>query len=198
MTGMTRSAFLTRGALATAGTLGTAAVGPWVAGALAEAQSIRDTDIVNFALNLEHLEADYYGQALKKVGDLSGETRRIVSTVHESERFHVSVLLDLLKQLGAAPDRVPSFDFGRAFASEASFLALAQTLEDTGVGAYNGAAPQLQDPHVLDMAGRVVQVEARHAAMIRFLRDQDIAPAAFDRPFTRKQTLVRTGLYIRH
>jgi Ferritin-like domain len=121
----------------------------------------------------------------------------VASTVRDSEDFHVSVLGDLLKQLGAAPDPIPKFDFGPAFASESNFLTLARTLEDTGVSAYNGAAPQLQDPDVLDAAGRIVQVEARHAAMFRFLLDERIAPEPFDTPLAADQVTSRVKPYIR-
>ena len=55
-------------------------------------------------------------------------------------------------------------DFGDAFASEKAFLKLAQTLEDTGVSAYNGAGPMIKRAEVLGAAGSIVQIEARHAA----------------------------------
>ena len=62
----------------------------------------------------------------------------------------------------------------------ASFLELAQTLEDTGVSAYNGAAPAIESKEVLGAAGSIVQIEARHAAAIRFVNKVSTAPDAFD------------------
>jgi hypothetical protein len=44
------------------------------------------------------------------------------------------------KEVLAAALKAPGVKFGDAFASEKSFLKLAQTFEDTGVSAYNGAA----------------------------------------------------------
>ena len=64
---------------------------------------------------------------------------------------------------GQATDvRVPGTD-------QASFLKLAYVLENTGVGAYNGAGPSLTSKQLLAAAGSIVQVEARHAAAIALL-----------------------------
>ncbi len=70
-----------------------------------------------------------------------------------------------------------------------SFLKLAQTLEDTGVSAYNGAGPSIKSKDVLAAAGSIVQIEARHAAVIRLLRGQQPAPNAFDPALTKEQVL---------
>ena len=85
-----------------------------------------------------------------------------------------------IKQLGGKPVAAPGVDFGKAFANEESFLELAQTFEDTGVSAYNGAAPEIESTEVLAAAGSIVQVEARHAAAIRLLRGENPAPMGFD------------------
>ena len=53
--------------------------------------------------------------------------------------------------------------------------------EDTGVSAYNGAAPMIQAAEVLAAAGAIAQVEARHAALIRLERGKPPAPLAFDK-----------------
>ena len=49
------------------------------------------------------------------------------------------------------------------------------------MAAYNGAAPIIEAPDVLEAAGMIVQVEARHAGVIRLLRDEPISATAFDR-----------------
>ena len=102
---------------------------------------------------------------------------------------HVTALTDTIKQLGGKPAAAPELDFGKAFANQASFLKLANTLEDTGVSAYNGAAPQISSPDVLSAAGAIVQVEARHAALVRLLRGEDPAPQAFDMPSDMDEVL---------
>jgi hypothetical protein len=74
--------------------------------------------------------------------------------------------------------------------SEASFLKLASTLENTGVGAYNAAGPLLKDKTVLASAGSIVQVEARHAAAIDLLIDKSPTPnQGFDIPIEKAKVL---------
>lgn len=182
---VTRSAFLVRSALAVGAAAGGAAVGPWTARALAQSN---DAEIVNFALTLEYLEATYYDQALERV-DLGGEARALTQELADNERQHVDTLRALSRQLGSAPVQKPRLDFGDAYASQEAFLKLANTFEDTGVSAYNGAAPMIRDSEVLAAAGTIVQVEGRHAALIRMLRGRPPAPLAFDPPSTMDDVL---------
>ena len=177
--GITRGALLARGALATAAAGGVSAVGPWVARAVAQA-SQGDADIVQFALLLEELEAAYYRRALREVPGLSAEARRVAETLAENETEHAAALRDVLATMGGRAGKLPTFRFGAAYASEQTFLRVEQTLEETGVAAYNGAAPRLESAEVLRTAGGIVQVEGRHAAAIRQLRGQEPAPRAFD------------------
>jgi hypothetical protein len=75
---------------------------------------------------------------------------------------------------------------------------LASVLENTGVGAYNGAAPSLQSKQVLAEAGGIVQVEARHAAAINLLIGKSPTPnQGFDRPLTKTQVLAAAGPLIK-
>jgi hypothetical protein len=53
------------------------------------------------------------------------------------------------------------------FTSRDSVLATAKAFEDLGVSAYNGAGRLLTNPDYLVLAGKIVSVEARHAAYIR-------------------------------
>ena len=84
---------------------------------------------------------------------------------------------------------MPKVDFGNAFSSQKSFLKLAQTFEDTGVSAYNGAAPSIQSKEVLASAGSIVQIEARHAAAIRTLNGNPITDGGFDKALKMDQVL---------
>ena len=56
-------------------------------------------------------------------------------------------------------------------ADRATILKNAQSFEDLGVAAYNGAGKQIKDARNLLVAGKIVSVEARHAAAIRDARD---------------------------
>ena len=194
--GVTRQAFILRGMLAAGVAYGSAAAGPFVARALAQDAGTSDQSIAQFALTLEVLESTFYREAVKK-GKLSGEVLRAAREIRDNEAEHVDILKDLVEQLGGRPRTTLKLSFGDALTDEKRFLGLAQTFEDTGVSAYNGAAPQIQSPDVLEAAGQIVQIEARHAAVIRYLNDEDIAPAAFDRTLSEKQVLAAVDPYIR-
>jgi hypothetical protein len=194
--GLSRGAFLTRGALATGALLGGSAVGPFVRRALAQ-EGGGDVDVLNFALTLEYLEATFYGRAIGKGRNLSSDTRRLVREIHANETAHVEALRSTIKQLGGRAVEAPKVGFGDVFTNERTFLQLAQTLEDTGVSAYNGAAPQIRSTEVLAAAGSIVQVEARHAALIRLMRDETPAPAAFDPALDKQNVLDAVTPFIR-
>ena len=181
--GVSRGAFLVRGALASAAVFGAGAVSPFVRSAMA--MGATDLDIVNFALTLEYLEADFYAKALKL--GLSSEVKKLAQTIQGDEAQHVSALTATAKKLGGKPAAKPTFVF--PIKDEKSFLKLAQTLEDTGVGAYNGAGPSIKSKEVLGAAGSIVQVEARHAAAIRLRNGESPSPAAFDKPLDKAAVL---------
>ena len=92
-----------------------------------------------------------------------------------------------MKKLGGKPVAEPKFDF--AYSGTSGFLELAQTFEDTGVSAYNGAGPMIKSKEVLAAAGGIVQIEARHAAAIRLQNGEEPTPVAFDEPLDEKQVL---------
>ena len=82
--------------------------------------------------------------------------------------------------------------------TKTTFLKLAYVLENTGVGAYNGAAPSLSNRSVLAAAGSIVQTEARHAATIAVLTGQSVTPnGAFDKPLTKSMVLAKAGPLIK-
>ncbi len=181
--GHTRAAFLTRAALAAGAVAGMGAISPFTQRALAQSAG-GDVEILNFALTLEHLEAGFYERALADVSGLDGELRELAQQLQEDETAHVDTLTSTIEDLGGTPVEAPGLDFGEAFASVEDFLKLANTLEDTGVSAYNGAAPMIESTEILAAAGSIVQIEARHAALIRLRRDEPPAPQDFDESST--------------
>jgi hypothetical protein len=194
VSGLTRSSFILRGALAAGAVYGVSAVTPFVSGALAASES-GDAEILNFALTLEYLEAAFYNEKGPQVG-LSGTAKRYAKLFGEQEADHVSALTTTIKQLGATPVAKPTFVF--PVNSQSSFLALASVLENTGVGAYNGAGPSIKDKEVLAAAGSIVQVEARHAAAVNLLLGKTPTPdQGFDRPLTKEQVLAKAGPLIK-
>jgi serine-rich repeat adhesion-like glycoprotein len=173
---LSRSEVILKGALAAGALYGAAMVGPFVGRALAASEG-GDVDILNFALTLEYLESTFYEEAKKRVG-ASGDLKSLIDLVAKDEREHVAGLTAAVKQLGGKPVAEPKFDF--PYNDTAGFLKLAQTFEDTGVSAYNGAAPQIASKDVLATAGAIVQIEARHAAAIRLQNGDEPAPMPFD------------------
>ena len=183
--GMTRSSFILRGTLAAGAVYGLGSVAPFVSQAFAAGGG--DAEILNFALTLEYLEADFYTVKGRQVG-LSGQARAYASQFGAEESEHVTALTAAIKQLGGTPVKKPTFVFPTS--DEKSFLALASTLENTGVGAYNGAGPSIKDKKVLASAGSIVQIEARHAAAIDLLIGKSPTPnQGFDRPIEQAKVL---------
>jgi len=177
--GMTRESFLLRSTLAGAAAYGTLSATGLVTKALADSSS-GDVDILNFALTLEFLEAEFYTLAADQVKGLSDDETKLTEKLRDDEKAHVDALTATIEKLGGKPAAKPEFDFGGAFGSRASYLKTSNTLEDTGVSAYNGAAPAIKSSEVLAAAGSIVQIEARHAALVRLVRNVAPAPQAFD------------------
>jgi hypothetical protein len=190
--GVTRSSFILKGALATGAVYGASAVAPFVSNALAASS---DIDILNFALTLEYLETDFY-QVKGKAVHLGGEAKALAKSFGDEEAEHVTALTGAIKKSGGKPVKMPRFAF--PVSNQAGFLKLAYTLENVGVGAYNGAGPSLKSKALLAAAGSIVQVEARHAASIAVLTGAKITPnGAFDKPLTTKQVLAAAGPLIK-
>ena len=161
----------------------------------AQAQSRGDVAILNFALTLEYLEAEFYKEAVAR-DRLRGDTRRFARVVASHEVTHVRTLKSVL---GASAVAKPRFNFRGTTSNQGRFEATAQALEDTGVRAYLGQAANIDSDALLKAAGTILTVEARHAAWIRHIRGESPAPRAFDRPASKRQILRavnRTGFIV--
>jgi hypothetical protein len=192
--GVTRASFMLRGALMAGAAYGATAVTPFVSQALA-AGGGGDAEILNFALTLEYLESDFYNVKAREVG-LTGQAKSYATLFGEEEQDHVIALQGFIKQLGGKPVSKPTFVFPAT--DESSFLKLASVLENTGVGAYNGAAPSVKSKTVLAAAGSIVQIEARHAAAIDLLIGTSPTPSGgFDVPLTKAEVLAKAGPLIK-
>ena len=127
-----------------------------------------DTGVLNYAYALEQLEAAFYTQVVASFyAGATADEQTILTDIRNHEVIH----RDFLKAgLGAAAIADLTVDFTNVnFADRASVLGAARTFEDLGVSAYNGAGQLLTTPANLVNAGRIVSVEARHAAAIRDL-----------------------------
>ncbi|MDQ3935434.1 MAG: ferritin-like domain-containing protein [Actinomycetota bacterium] len=184
MSGITRATFITRSAL---GAAALTAAGP--ARALAHAKHGAfgggDMAIVNFALTLEKVEADFYKRALA-VKDLDERARKLLEAISKDETAHVDQLAKTLQALGGKADPAPQTRFP-ALTSQDQVLQLAIELEDSGVAVYNGAATAIQSRDVLQAAASIAQVEARHAGALRELAGQLPVVGPFDRVLSGEQ-----------
>ncbi len=128
-----------------------------------------DIGVLNYAYLLEQLEADFYTRVVANFYDgITGEERQILTDIRDHEIIHREFFKAALGE-NAIP--MVQFDFSKVdFSSRESVLVTAQIFEDTGVAAYNGAGQLLESTEYLILAGKIVSVEARHAAAIRDLR----------------------------
>lgn len=141
-------------------------------------------NVLQYALTLEYLEAEFYdrGVAAAAAMGLTGTALASVEVARVQENQHVAFLRTVISSLGSTPTPKPTFDFtagngnnagpfANVFTNLDTFLAVAQTFEDTGVRAYKGRAAELIPSNdALTAALQIHSVEARHAAYIRLLR----------------------------
>lgn len=146
--------------------------------AMAQTADASVEDVLNFALTLEYLEAEFYQMGLDTNGLLSGKERSVVEQISLHENVHVTFLQAAISGSGGTPVEKPDFDFtaggnfADVFSNPTTFMALAQAFEDTGVRAYKGQAANLMgNRDVLRAALQIHSVEARHASEVRRLRN---------------------------
>lgn len=150
--------------------MATASAGAAIAvGGKLQAQTLTVVDVLQFALNLEYLEAEFYtvatmGQTIDQVGiGITGSgtpgattggnqvnfsnnlvfTGQIAMEIGSDERAHVKLLRDALTAAGVMPIAKPAINLGAlgiGFGNVVQFLTLARVFEDIGVSAYGGAA----------------------------------------------------------
>jgi len=125
-----------------------------------------DTAILNFAYALEQLEAAFYTQVIEnKFSGITALETSVLTDIRDHEIAHREFFKTVL---GSNAIQMLTPDFSSInFGDRTSVLQTAQTFEDLGVSAYNGAGKHLTNATNLALAGKIVSVEARHAAEIR-------------------------------
>ena len=123
-------------------------------------------DVLNYALTLEYLEAEFYRQG-NEADLLDGKAKKYLDAIQKDEEAHVAAIKDIIKGQGEKAVPAPEVDFGGAFKNKASYLETAYTFENLGVSAYLGAAPSLfKEKALLSAAASIFGIEARHAAIL--------------------------------
>ena len=137
-----------------------------------------DSGILNFARTLEYLERAFYNEATDKGAISDPATATFLKVVTHDERAHVAFLK---KALGTKAVKEPKFNFQGTTSNQATFQKTAYVLENTGVHAYLGQAPNIKDAKILLAAASIVTIEARHSGAIGSIVDKAINPnGAFD------------------
>jgi len=135
------------------------------------------TAVLNFALTLEYLEAEFYAQATASASLIPDGEKQGFSKIAVDEAAHVAFLKSAITAAGGTPVAKPTFDFTAkgtfpdVMSNFQTFLAVSQAFEDTGVRAYKGQAAALKsNKSVLTAALNIHSVEARHASHVRTVR----------------------------
>ncbi len=150
-----------------------------ISAALAADLGEGDIGVLNYAYALEQLEAAFYTQVVGSMygGAMDGEAD-LLTDIRDHEVEHREFLKEALGD-AAIPDL--EVDFSAVdFSSRDSVLTTARTFEDLGVSAYNGAGKLIENADYLLAAGKIVSVEARHAALIRDLINMNSVAFAGD------------------
>ncbi|MCD0163301.1 ferritin-like domain-containing protein [Deinococcus sp. 14RED07] len=161
----------------------------------------QDIDILNYALTLEYLEAEFYA-AFVGSGPYAGKLSnpRVIQYAREiaaHEASHVEALKKTIISLRGTPVAKPTFDFspliGNSTVNDQLFLQLAAVLEPVGVRAYLGQVARLSNPQLIAAAAAIHAVEANHVSAVQELRVElryntaptrqtDIAPQSAAKP----------------
>lgn len=179
-------------ALGGAGLLSAVALGASHNGGLVFAQDApfkNDIDVLNYALTLEFFEATLY-KTLSASGKLQGKDLQYIQLFGQQEQAHVDAVQSTIQKLGGTPVTIGNYNFP-AVNSREDVLNLLNVVEQTGVGAYLGAAGYIQNKDILAAAASIMQVEARHTALIRYLLGIPPVPDAFTPAFTPAEVLAK-------
>lgn len=195
---LSRRSFAKSISLAAAGVAGATMLSSTVVKAVAQSSGLgtnttqfTDVDILNFALNLEYLEGEFYtvatqGATLEQEGiitnaDITGPTigghkvpnianspiAYMATQITKDEKHHVQFLRSALGGSAAKKPTINLDALGIGFSDWKSFITLAAVFEDVGTSAYCGAAPLIQNKQYLDAAARIYGTEAQHSGALR-------------------------------
>jgi hypothetical protein len=163
-------------------------------------QTTADLKILNYALSLEHLEAEFFKQGLAKFNSSAfsdagygGSVRDRLVHIGDHENSHVSILNSTITKLKGQPVAPCNYTF--PLDNVTTFMAVAQALENTGVSAYLGATAGLRGG-LVTAAASIAAVEARHASYLNELRNQTGFPYAMDTALTPREVVTMASKFV--
>lgn len=181
---LSRRTFMERVGIASVGVVGISALNGCLS-SRSVAATVPQSDVLNFALNLEYLEAEFYLFGVNGTGltpaetgaatgpttggamaPLSGQSLAIFQEIADDELKHVKFLRTALGSAAVPKPAINLAALGNAFASQTAFINLARAFEDVGVSAYGGAATLLSGDN-LQAAAQILATEAYHAGNVR-------------------------------
>ena len=129
-----------------------------------------DLDILNYALTLEYLEAEFYAKVIDSGLVKDRAVVQIAKKFGQSEQEHVDALKATITKLGGKPVKAPKTKFEETLDKGLkTVLETAATVENLGAAAYLGQAAKIKNKEVLAAALAIHSVEARHAAALNIL-----------------------------
>ncbi len=191
---LSRRSFLTKAGLAAGavGTMGLAGCSNSNSTTPAPAQTPPSvSDVLNFALNLEYLEATFYltlatgsGLASADMGSSPGAVtgglgkvslqdpgvQDLLNQLAADEQAHVQFLRATMQSLSLTPVDMPALNLAAlgGITNDAQFLAIARALETTGTSAYEGAIQYLvSNTAALTYAAQIHDTEGQHEGTLR-------------------------------
>lgn len=148
-----------------------------------------DIGILNYALTLEYLEADFFGRGLE-ADLLSGRDLELIETINGHETAHVETLSGAVSDLGGTPAELPTFTYpDETFADRDSFLSTAADFETLAVQAYHGQVTRIGNADLLAAAASIAGTESRHAAVLADLTGRDPFPNPLEEQASESKVL---------
>jgi rubrerythrin len=139
-----------------------------------------DAKILNVALGLEY-QAIYAYDVAAGTGLLSGQLKDVALLFQSQHKEHAQIEADAIRSLGATPvEKMEKYDLGdlSKIKTDKDLLALALGLEQGAATAYMGVLKSLASPDIIAVAAGIGANEAQHAALLRFVLQQNPVPVS--------------------